>query len=264
VAGVACILVALLLLRAQAQGLEAHAERRKVVAQVVGEHRDDFLGARAPAGFGGVATDLVGKLGAVGDDADPAGDGFGVAHVVDGEEIGLLRSEHQHAAPAAADVERHADGRAHAERLLDAAQLAALGLQVPGVKGLSAFEYVGGAAAVGQRQHVEAVLALERGQRLRAGADGDQRVALRVVEEGVDLVRAGGAGQEVRDMGERGLEVAGGNPQETSSISSTRCGGGAFRSKEVLTRWKGVSFSVLQRACTAIKNMFNESVIKHC
>ena len=77
-----------------------------------------------------------------------------------------------------------------------------------GHEGLAGLEDVDHAPAVGNLQHVEAELALQRGERLRAGAHRDERIARRVVEEGIDLVRAGGAGDEVADVVQRRFQVA--------------------------------------------------------
>ena len=92
------------------------------------------------------------------------------------------RGEHQDAAPLAADLERNTEVRLHAESFLDAAELVGVGLQVARPEQLPCREHAHDASAVGQRQHVEPEHLLLVGERLRARAERDERVA-RLVEE---------------------------------------------------------------------------------
>jgi hypothetical protein len=78
----------------------------------------------------------------------------------------LLRGDHQHTAPLAHDHERHADLRADGERFLDAADLLRVGIETAGEKRLAGAMAPHDAPAVGERQHVEAMLALFGRQRL--------------------------------------------------------------------------------------------------
>ena len=93
------------------QHFQAQAERAEEVAQVVREDGDQLLGGGPARLRGGIAPDLLGELGAVGDDARPMRDRFCKARILGGEEVVLERRDHHHAAALAADVERHAELR---------------------------------------------------------------------------------------------------------------------------------------------------------
>jgi hypothetical protein len=102
----------------------------------------------------------------------------------------LQRGDHQHATARPTHLERHADLRLDAERSPHADQLLVVLLQVAGHERLAGLEDLHGATAVGDGQHIEPVGLLSVRERLIAGADGDQRVTRRVVQERVDLVGA--------------------------------------------------------------------------
>ena len=87
-------------------------------------------------------------------------------------------------------------------------------IELPGHEGFAGLEDVHHAPAVGHGQHIEPELALARGKRLRARAHGDQRIARRVVEEGVDLVCVRSLGDQVGDVSQRRREVGGGQAQQ--------------------------------------------------
>jgi hypothetical protein len=117
-------------------------------------------------------------------------------------------ARHHHAAALAADLERHAELRLDLERLLDAGKLGFVLVEAAAEERPAGLENMDHAPAVRDLQHIEAELALQHGERLRAGADGDQAVATAVVKERVHLVGAGHGGHHVGDVGEGGLEVA--------------------------------------------------------
>jgi hypothetical protein len=173
----------------------------------VRQHRDELLGRGAARLPGGIASDLLGELGAMRDDAGPVADGLGEARIFSAEEIGLEGGDHHHAAALAADEERHADLGTDLERLAYAGQLVHILLELAGDEGFAGLEYMHHAPAVRYRQHVEPELPLPRGERLRARADRGKGVARSVVEEGVDFVGAGRLRHQVGDVIKRRLEI---------------------------------------------------------
>jgi hypothetical protein len=125
-----------------------------------------------------------------------------------GKELGLLRGEHDHAAPLATHLERYAEVGLDLQCVPDARQLIRVLVDVAIDERFAVLEHANGTAAVRHRQHVEPVLPLQSRKGLRAATDGDQRIACGVVEEGVHLLGARGARDDVANMGQRGLDVA--------------------------------------------------------
>jgi hypothetical protein len=125
----------------------------------------------------------------MGDDAGPMRDRFRKPRILGGEVVVL-------------------------ERLLDPGELGIVLIEPSGHEGLPGLEDVDHAPAVGNLQHVEAELALQRRQRLGTCAHGNERIPCRVVEEGIDLVGAGGAGDKVTDVVQGRLQVSGRQAQQ--------------------------------------------------
>jgi hypothetical protein len=137
-------------------------QRLQVVPQVVCQHGDELLGAGTPSLLGGIASDLLGELGAMGEDADPAAERLRERHILRPEEVGLQRSDHQHAAALPAEFERYTELGADAQGRLHALQFFGILVQRAGDEGFASFVHMHCPPAIRQLQHVEAKLALQR------------------------------------------------------------------------------------------------------
>jgi hypothetical protein len=191
---------------ATCERVQAPRDRLQVIANVVRDDTDELLGHAAPRLLHGRPADRLDELRALGDARDPVRGAGDERRVERREEVGSPRRDEHHASPPLA-IERHRDDRLHAKTFLDAAQLALVGEDVAAVIRRSRAEDFDAAPAIRQRQDVEAELALERRQRLRAGADGHERIARRIEDERVDLVGGEDVGERVGGLRERGLEV---------------------------------------------------------
>jgi hypothetical protein len=148
------------------------------------------------------------------EDRHPSPERLGETHILRREVVGLERRDHHHAAALATPFQRHAELRTDAERLLDALELRGVAVERPGHERLAGLVDMHHAPAVRKLQYVQPQLALQHGQTLRAGREGHQRVALRVVQEGIDLVRGGSFGDQIRDVRQGRAQIPRRNAQQ--------------------------------------------------
>ena len=104
-------------------------------------------------------------------------------------------------------IQRHYNSRAYPQRPFDPRQLVRVLLDMTGVVGLPALKDLGTLATIGQRQAVQAECLLLAAHRRITGAEGNQRVDARIVEEDINLVGAKGSGHQVAGLIERGFDL---------------------------------------------------------
>lgn len=233
------------------------------------EHGHELLRPAAPSLLGGGPADLLGELGAVRHEADPAGHRLGHARVPRSEEVRLQGRGEQHAAPLPSDVERHAEVRADPEPFLEPLQLFGILLDVAVQKKLSGPEHLHRPTAVGDLQDVQAELPLQRGEPLVARAVRHQRIARSVVEESVDLVRPGRRRDEVAGVDQGRPEVPAGNAQqalENLEHALREAGVGGVQSGDAAKSMPKPLFfqGRIAALAAAMKNMSTEGVSAYC